>query len=66
MSAARRLLVTTALPVYEIASMVGFTDTTSFYRAFRELEGSSPGSIRRESLLWEEAEPSTVQDPSQE
>lgn len=66
MSAARRLLVTTALPVYEIASMVGFTDTTSFYRAFRELEGSSPGSIRRESLLWEEADSSTVQDPSQE
>lgn len=65
-SAARRLLVTTALPVYEIASMVGFTDTTSFYRAFRELEGSSPGSIRRESLLWEDMDATESGDPFNE
>ena len=56
MSTARRLLVTTALPVYEIAAMVGFSDPASFYRAFREIEGVSPGSVRRESLLWEEAD----------
>lgn len=56
MSAARRLLVTTALPIYEIAAMVGFSDSASFYRAFREMEGASPGSVRRESLLWEEAD----------
>ena len=62
MSAARRLLVTTALPVYEIATMVGFSDPASFYRAFREVEGASPGSIRRESLLWEEAEPTDRPD----
>ena len=62
-SAARRLLVTTALPIYEIAIMVGFTDTTSFYRAFREMEGASPGSIRRESLLWEEADTSAPDLP---
>ncbi|MBQ8289225.1 MAG: AraC family transcriptional regulator [Clostridia bacterium] len=52
--AAKRLLVTTALPVYEVAAAVGFSDPASFYRAFREVEGTSPGSVRRESLLWEE------------
>lgn len=55
--AAKRLLVTTALPIYKISSMVGFGDPTSFYRAFKEIEGVSPSSVREESLHWEEQEP---------
>ncbi|MBQ8381817.1 MAG: helix-turn-helix transcriptional regulator [Clostridia bacterium] len=66
MSAAKRLLVTTALPVYEIATAVGFSDTASFYRAFREVEGASPGSVRRESLLWEEADGLHQTEPTDE
>lgn len=59
-SAARRLLITTALPIYEIASMVGFSDPASFYRAFREVEGCSPGKIRSESILLEEQEITSI------
>ncbi len=62
-STAKRLLVTTALPVYEIAARVGFSDPASFYRAFRDLEGTSPGSIREESLLWDEGEPPSKDAP---
>ncbi len=51
-STAKRLLVTTTLPVYEIATQVGFSDPASFHRAFREIEGKAPGKVREESLVW--------------
>ncbi len=54
---AKRLLVTTTLPIYEIAAQVGFSDPTSFHRAFRDTEGKSPGRFREESLVWEDGAP---------
>jgi len=46
LEAARALLETSALSIEEIASQVGYTDTSSFSRLFRERVGMSPGAYR--------------------
>lgn len=40
----------TALPYDEIAFLLGFTDTSSFFRAFHEWSGATPGSVRALAL----------------
>jgi len=44
---ARFYLSETALPVSEIAPLVGFYDVKSFHRVFKAFEGMSPGQYRR-------------------
>ncbi len=53
--AAKRLLVTTDMPVCEIAASVGYSDPNSFYRAFREQENCSPQLLRRQFFNLEES-----------
>lgn len=52
-NAAKRLLVTTAMPIYEVASCVGFNDSSVFSRAFKNHEGITPGKLREESIIIE-------------
>ena len=48
---AKRLLVTSALPLAEIAAACGFADQSHFTRAFSQLVGTGPGAWRR---AWKE------------
>jgi AraC-like DNA-binding protein len=45
--AARALLLTSALPLRAIAPRVGFTDEFQLSRVFRQVTGTSPGSVRK-------------------
>jgi AraC-like DNA-binding protein len=47
LSLARRLLLTTGIPVEGIAPMVGFSSRSHFSRLFREHFGADPSSVRR-------------------
>ncbi|MGF7001213.1 AraC-like DNA-binding protein [Paraburkholderia sp. GAS32] len=38
----RRLLADSALSIDEVACLLGYQDTSSFYRAFRDWEGVTP------------------------
>lgn len=42
----RQLLTDSSIEVNEIACLLGYQDTTSFYRAFRDWEGVTPGRWR--------------------
>jgi AraC family transcriptional regulator len=44
---AKQLLVTSALPLAEIAATCGFADQSHFTRVFSQLVGSGPGAWRR-------------------
>jgi AraC family transcriptional regulator len=44
---AKRLLVTSALPLAEIGATCGFADQSHFTRVFAQLVGSGPGAWRR-------------------
>lgn len=46
---AHHLLTTTALPVYEIAGLLGYQDAASFYRAFRHWHDTTPEQVRQRS-----------------
>lgn len=48
---AKKLLVTSALPLAEIAAACGFADQSHFTRAFSQLVGTGPGAWRR---AWKE------------
>lgn len=43
---AERLLLTTPLPISEIAVHSGFGTTSTFYRCFRQTRGMTPGAFR--------------------
>lgn len=43
---ARELLKNTAIPLAELASQLGFTEPSAFYRAFKKWEGKTPGQYR--------------------
>jgi AraC-like DNA-binding protein len=45
-AACRRLLGDRSLSVYEISFLLGFTDTSSFHRAFRRWTGKTPTELR--------------------
>lgn len=47
---ARELLRNTRLPLAEVASRLGFSEPSTFYRAFRKWEGSTPGQYRQLNL----------------
>lgn len=44
---AQRLLATTSLPILQIALQSGFASTSSFYKHFAELTGTTPAEFRR-------------------
>lgn len=44
---AKKLLVTTPLPIKEIVCRIGYYDTTSFIRRFKAEEGITPGQYRK-------------------
>ena len=48
LSAARELLLTTDIPVHEIASSVGFDTTNHFISLFKRANGLTPGAYRRQ------------------
>ncbi|ANY68639.1 hypothetical protein BBD42_20815 [Paenibacillus sp. BIHB 4019] len=50
MERAKELLLTTEMPVYEIACAVGFEDDKYFSKLFRELVGSLPSEFRAERV----------------
>ena len=43
---AGRLLMTTALPIKDIAERCGFASIEVFYRVFRKYRGTTPGNYR--------------------
>jgi AraC-like DNA-binding protein len=47
MTRARELLITTPMPITEIADAVGFQSLGSFSRTFRAMTGDSPVAYRR-------------------
>lgn len=46
MARARELILSTDLPVNQIASSCGFALTNSFYKAFKRRFGTSPSALR--------------------
>jgi AraC-like DNA-binding protein len=44
---ARALLESTPMSIEEIAASLGYDETTSFFRAFKRVTGTTPGEIRR-------------------
>jgi YesN/AraC family two-component response regulator len=46
-SKAKDLMLNTDMSVTDIAGMVGYNNVNSFIRAFRQHEGASPGSLRK-------------------
>jgi AraC-like DNA-binding protein len=47
---ARELLLSTALSVEEIAALLGYDASTSFFRAFKRVTGITPGEFRQRRL----------------
>ena len=45
-SEAKRLLTTTQIPIHEISSMVGYQDTSYFFKVFRKETGITPSGYR--------------------
>lgn len=46
-SLALELLTTSAIPIAEVGFVLGFSDTSTFYRAFRRWTGRTPADFRR-------------------
>lgn len=46
---ARRYLAESDIELGEVAFMLGFADTSAFYKSFRRLRGETPGEFRRRS-----------------
>lgn len=47
MLTARQLLLNSSLAITEVASRVGYENTTFFYKKFEQLYGCSPSEFRR-------------------
>ena len=47
MNQARKLLLTTNMTIQEISESIGYTNTNSFYKAYRRIFGESPRSTRQ-------------------
>ena len=50
MERARLLLSSTTLPVEDVSRMVGYADTSNFYKTFRAAFGMSPRTMRAENV----------------
>ena len=50
MEKAKKLLISTALPISEISEQSGYGDYRVFTKAFKKSEGSTPSQYRREFL----------------
>lgn len=48
---AKNLIMSTNLPIKDIALRVGFSSDITFLRAFKRLESVTPGSLRKESIV---------------
>lgn len=48
MNKAKELVQTTTLQYKTISSMIGYEDVSYFYRLFKKIHGSSPGSVRKD------------------
>lgn len=48
MNKAKELVHTTTLQYKTISSMIGYEDVSYFYRLFKKVHGSSPGSVRKD------------------
>ncbi|WNS77919.1 response regulator [Domibacillus sp. DTU_2020_1001157_1_SI_ALB_TIR_016] len=48
MNKAKELVQTTTLQYKTISSMIGYEDVSYFYRLFKKVHGSSPGSVRKD------------------
>lgn len=46
-----QLLLSTSLPVAQIAGLVGYSDVKFFYRVFREVLGVTPGEYRQKNTV---------------
>lgn len=51
---AKELLISTDLPVSEIAAAVGFSSSSNFGKVFREITGMTPAHYRSEQFRWKE------------
>ena len=49
MNRARKLLMSSDLTIQEISESIGYTNTNSFYKAYRRIFGESPRSTRQTS-----------------
>jgi len=63
---ARRLLVTTTIPIGEVAAHVGFSDALHFSRVMRTMTGLSPTELRRSSISATTSIPGTMASISDE
>jgi two-component system response regulator YesN len=54
MDQARTLLLTTELPIGEIAEKSGFSNSPYFYKAFKKINGVTPADFRKNGRLQEE------------
>jgi YesN/AraC family two-component response regulator len=46
---AKKLLITTDMPVHEIASQLGYNDCSYFIKVFRKIESISPAKYRQQA-----------------
>lgn len=51
MQIAMRYLTTTSMSIERIADLVGYSDQTTFTRAFREWKGQTPNEIRQQRIV---------------
>ncbi|GGI46427.1 hypothetical protein GCM10008018_17040 [Paenibacillus marchantiophytorum] len=54
MDKARELLLTTELPIGDIAEKTGFSNSPYFYKAFKKINGVSPAEFRKNGRLQDE------------
>jgi two-component system, response regulator YesN len=47
---AKELLLTTRMPIWEIAEKVGYQTAKYFIKVFKDIEGASPSQYRHEAL----------------
>lgn len=55
----RRLLSDSSMSVDEVACLLGYQDTSSFYRGFKEWEGVTPNHWRAQNVSGTQARPAT-------
>lgn len=51
MQIAMRYLTTTRMSIERIADLIGYSDQTTFTRAFREWKGQTPNEIRQQRMV---------------
>ncbi len=57
MAKARHLLDTTDMPLREVVAAVGYSNTSSFIRRFKQLYGMTPGEYKKKGMASKQANP---------